>query len=90
MRQRPKHYMSSHLIYRRAKKIFFTYFWLHWVLVAVHELSLAVASGGYSCCGVWALDLGSVVVHRLSCPVAREIFLKQGLNWCPLHCEVES
>ena len=26
----------------------FIYFWLHWVFVAVHGLSLVVASGGYS------------------------------------------
>ena len=26
----------------------FIYFWLHWVFVAVHRLSLVVASGGYS------------------------------------------
>ena len=32
----------------------FTYFWLHWVFVAVCRLSLVVASGGYSCCGAWA------------------------------------
>ena len=24
------------------------YFWLHWVFIAVHGLSLVVASGGYS------------------------------------------
>ena len=26
----------------------FIYFWLHWVFVAVHGLSLVVVSGGYS------------------------------------------
>ena len=26
----------------------FIYFWLHWVFVAAHGLSLVVASGGYS------------------------------------------
>ena len=25
----------------------FIYFWLHWVFVAVHRLSLLVVSGGY-------------------------------------------
>ena len=30
------------------KFILFIYFWLHWVFVAVHGLSLVVASGGYS------------------------------------------
>ena len=30
------------------KFILFIYFWLHWVFVAAHGLSLVVASGGYS------------------------------------------
>ena len=34
---------------------------------------------------------GSVVVaHRISCPTACGIFLRQGLNWCPLQCKAES
>ena len=28
--------------------ILFIYFWLHWVFVAAHGLSLVAASGGYS------------------------------------------
>ena len=28
--------------------ILFIYFWLHWVFIAVHRLSLVAASGGYS------------------------------------------
>ena len=31
-----------------------------------------------------------VAVHRLSCSVASEIFLNQGLNSCPLHWQVDS
>ena len=30
------------------KFIYFIYFWLHWVFVAVCGLSLVAASGGYS------------------------------------------
>ena len=45
-------------------------------LVAEHELY-----------GAWA---SVVVVHRLSCPVAHEIFLDQGLNLCPLHWKMDS
>ena len=30
------------------KKFFYFYFWLHWVFVAAHRLSLVAASGGYS------------------------------------------
>ena len=45
--------------------ILFIYFWMHWVFVAVHGLSLVVASGGYSslwCTGIslqWLLLLQS-------------------------------
>ena len=45
--------------------ILFIYFWLGWVFVAVHGLSLVAASGGYSslrCAGVslrWLLLLQS-------------------------------
>ena len=45
----------------------FTYFWLHWVFVAAHGLSLVAASGGYSslwCAGFslqWLLLLPSAV-----------------------------
>ena len=58
------------------KFIYFVYFWLRWVFVAAHGLSLVAASGGYSllqCAGFslqWLLLLrstGSVVVaHGLS------------------------
>ena len=30
-----------------------------------------------------------IVIHRLSCPTARGIFLDQGLNLCPLHWQVD-
>ena len=56
----------------------FIYFWLSWVFVAAHRLSLVVASGatlrcgarashcgGFSCCGARALGAwASVVVAR--------------------------
>ena len=38
--------------------ILFTYFWLHWVFVAVRWLFLVVASGGYSCCSAWVSHCG--------------------------------
>ena len=74
-------------------------------LLAMHELPLVAASrgcslvavwaphcNGFSCCQAWALDmLGSVVVaHKLSCPAAYGIFPDQGLNLCPLHCQMDS
>ena len=44
------HVRITGCIWRRAfcLLILFTYFWLHWVLVAVHGLSQVVSSGGYS------------------------------------------
>ena len=48
--------------------------------------------GGSSCCGAQALGCrGSVVVAGgLSCPAACGIFLDQGSNPLPLHCQVDS
>ena len=75
--------------------VYCMYFWLCWVFVAEHRLSLASASSGYSflrCVGFsvqWLLSLqcvGSVVAaHGLSCSMACGIFLDQGSNPCPLH-----
>ena len=77
--------------------------WMHWVFVAVHELSLVEASRGCSLVAVPRLLImvaslvvehglwrdGSVV-HRLSCSAARGIFLEQGLKLCPLHWQMDS
>ena len=52
------------LIFKKFRNLFI-YFWLRWVFVAVHELSLVAVSGGYSslrCAGFslrWLLLLGS-------------------------------
>ena len=53
----------------------FIYFWLHWVFIAAHGLSLVVVSrdyyllwcvasycSGFSCCGTWALGAWASVV----------------------------
>ena len=47
--------------------ILFTYFWLHWVFVAVRGLSLVVASGGYSSlqCGLLIVVASLVAEHGL-------------------------
>ena len=34
------------------------YFWLHWVFVAAHRLSLVVVRGATLRCGVWASHCG--------------------------------
>ena len=74
----------------------FTYFWLHWVFVAVCRLSLVAARGGSSCgawasrcsgfsCGARALGRSASVAvgHRLSCSAACGIFPDQGSNLSP-------
>ena len=46
----------------------FIYFWLHWVFVAVCELSLVAASGGHSSVAVRGLLIAvasPVAEHRL-------------------------
>ena len=78
------------------KKLF--YFWLHWIFIIEHKLSLVAMSGGYSSCGMWdshcggffcweaqVLEcLGSVVTaHGFCCPAACEIFPDHGSNWFP-------
>ena len=85
--------------------ILFIHLWLHWILVAVRGLSLAVASAGHSPTGIRRLltvvafpvwspgsrGAGSVVVvHGLSCPAAHGIFLDKRWNLCPLQWQVDS
>ena len=72
---------------------FLLFIWLCWVFIAVHGLSLAAESGGYSLVAVrasqlwWLLlwwGMGSVVVaHGLRCSVACGIFPDQGQNQVP-------
>ena len=82
---------------------FWFWFWLHQVFAAAHRLSPVALSRSYSSCGgqtsryggfsyCRALRcLGSVVkVHRLSCPVACEIFPDQGQNPYSLHWQADS
>ena len=67
----------------------FIYFWLHWVFVAVHGLSLAVASGGCSllrCAGFslwWLLLLqntGSRCTGFSSCGMRASVVVARGLQ----------
>ena len=85
--------------------VFIIYFWLCWVFVAVQGLSLVAESGGSSLVAVCRLLIMVAsrrraqavehagfrsCVHRPSCPVARGVFLDEGLNPCPLHKQVDS
>ena len=70
----PGLYLSSFFFF--LINLFIIYFWLCWVFVAVHVLSLVAVSGGYSscccarashcsgfsCCGVWALGARASVL----------------------------
>ena len=57
-------------------------------LVAMHGLLIVVASlVEHRLWGAWT---PIVTVHGLSCSMAGEIFLDQGLNPCPLHCQADS
>ena len=81
--------------------ILFIYFWLHWVFVAAHGLSLVVASGGYSslrCAGFslrWLLLLrgtGSRRVGFSSCStqalgVRASVVVVHGLS-CSAACGI--
>ena len=95
-------YTSSHI---SMDLKFFIYFWLHWVFIATHKLSLVAVSvvfSSLSCTGFpfqWLLLLQSVgfryagsadVEHWLSCSEACGIFPDQGLNLCPLYWLVDS
>lgn len=64
------------------------------VLTAVASLAAHTAqaldalASAAAACGLY--NVGSVVPHELSCPVARGIFLEQGQNPSPLHCQADS
>ena len=77
----------------------FIYFWLSWVFVAAHELSLVVASGGYSslqCAGFslrWLLLLQSTGSRRLGSVVVASVVVARGLSSCgfwALECRLSS
>ena len=71
----------------------FIYFWLHWIFIAAHGLSLVAASRLYPLvvvlglliaavslvmgCGLWSAD-PVVVAHGLSCSAACGILPDQG------------
>ena len=89
--------------YLFLKKNLFIYFWLRWVFVAAHRLSLVAVNAGYSslrCAGfsllwlllLWALGAQAsvVVAHGPSCSTACGIFPDQGSNPCPLHWQADS
>ena len=64
-----------------------SYSLLQWLLLV---RSMGSGCTGFSSCGSWALEPGSVVVaHRLSCSMACGIFPDQGLNPCPLHWQAD-
>ena len=66
---------------------------LRWVSIATPGLSLVVRGKGCSLVAVGGLHTGAgsvAVAHRLNCSIACGVFPDQGLNWCLLHCKVDS
>ena len=79
---------------------FFIYFWLCWVFIAVHGLSLAAASrgssllqctqhhcSGFSCCGAQALGAQASVVAARGLQSAGSVVVAHGLS-CSLACGI--
>ena len=65
----------------------FIYFWLHWIFVAAHGLSLVVVSGGYSllCAGVslrWLLLLRSTGFRHMGFSNCGTRALERRLSSC--------
>lgn len=66
----------------------FVLFWLHWVLIALHRLSLVVVRGDYSslqCSGFslgWLLLLWSTGSRRMGFSLCDMQALERGLNSC--------
>ena len=92
---------NGHWLHDFLKNYLF-HFWLCWVFMPLHSLSLVVVRRGYSLLWdsvfllllfLWTTDSGPsssvVVMNRLSCSVAGGIFLDQGLNPCPLHWQAD-
>ena len=86
------------IAFLRFIHLFIHLFWLCWLFIAAHGLSLVVVSGDSSLVLVHGLltvasladhrpqGTGSVAVaYRLPCTVARGIFPDQGLNHVPDH-----
>ena len=61
--------------------ILFIYFWLLWVFIAVHGLSLVVVSGRTLCCGASAYcgGLGSRHLGFSSCGTQASVVVARGL-----------
>ena len=73
------------------------YFWLCWVFIAAHRLSLVATSGGYtflwwgSFSLQWLLLFTSgVAAPELSCTSTYGIFPYQRSDLCPLHWQADS
>jgi len=60
--------------------------WLWWVGAPPPHSAQASCCSGFSCCRVRALECQL----QFNCPEAREIFLDQGSNLCPLNWQADS
>ena len=85
------HFVLIHGHILRFLKYLFIYFWLRWVFVAAHGLSLVAASGGYSlwwCAGFslqWLLllpSMGSRHAGFRSCGMGAPVVVACGFSSC--------
>ena len=83
--------MLNSIIFACLRNFFFNlfnlfYFWLCWVFIAVHGLSLVAVSGGYSSCGVRASHCSGFSCCRAQALGARaSVVAARGLGSCGSH-----
>ena len=79
---------------RLFKKKRFIYFWLRWVLAAVHSGFVLLWQVGpilFIAASRLPTEVSALVVeHGLNGLAACDIFLDQGSNPCPLHWQADS
>ena len=75
-------FKNSFLLYF-FKIYLFIYFWLHWVFVAVHGLSLVAVSGGYSSlrCAGFSLPC-LLLLWRAGCSAQASVVVARRLSSC--------
>ena len=62
----------------------FIYFWLRWVFIAAHGLSLVVASGGYSSLRCVGFSFGGLLQSTGSRGTQASVVVARGLSGCGL------
>ena len=83
-------YIYDTFVYGMLKtQLRYSFIWRCFLLAAGLGMLLQRADCQWLCAGSGELGL-TVSGHRLSCPVARGVFLDQALNPSPLYCKADS